>query len=522
MSQSYELHEYPILRLFIVLTREIRPGQRYWVGDSGTSLSSSSSSTFSSSVANTPNQPTSTTQKQHSDNGRANLKHEVHVARHEGYDLDHPTEFFEKYGVYVLTLLQVFKYGLTIAGVVVPPLAQLGVSDGVDAVQKGADNMFNDMGVRGDRTGSDQLSGLEALEGADLRQLSTILRNKDDARVFWVFGNLYRIVTSEGRVKWLRNVEELNDGKYDEHTGHASVKLASPITARQLYSVLAQAGFVNELDVALLWETTLQDLRDFKDAIQHPNVVHLKLTGGGSLGPFSGILNQARRSDPFIQLMATGKIRAHSLYDNEGFLERISKIPTYIHVRTLDLRQSRLSGKELRRLAGVIPASSLLSCRWSGQGDRNCSRGQQARHGSCTETDNQDSAVQYLSITTYHGMPWIMDFVQTALSRYGYLRSLDLLCEAYYFHKLLVFIWKAASSYPSLQRLHLHQDDDNQLTTTDLQNLEATTVKVGVISTVGPSDSWDGVNSLSQHFGSEIQGLDLDMCLSHIQIERLL
>ncbi|KAG0199186.1 hypothetical protein BGX33_011806 [Mortierella sp. NVP41] len=299
----------------------------------------------------------------------------------------------------------------------------------------------------------------------------------------------------------LRNVEELNDGKYDEHTGHASVKLASPITARQLYSVLAQAGFVNELDVALLWETTLQDLRDFKDAIQHPNVVHLKLTGGGSLGPFSGILNQARRSDPFIQIMATGKIRAHSLYDNEGFLERISKIPTYIHVRTLDLRQSRLSGKELRRLAGVIPASPLLSC-WSSR--------------------SLDSAVQYLSITTYHGMPWIMDVVQTALSRYGYLRSLDLLCEAYHFHKLLVFIWKAASSYPSLQRLHLHQDDDNQLTTTDLQNLEATTVKVGVISTVGPSDSWDGVNSLSQHFGSEIQGLDLDMCLSHIQIERLL
>ncbi|KAG0199187.1 hypothetical protein BGX33_011807 [Mortierella sp. NVP41] len=130
MSQSYELHEYPILRLFIVLPREIRPGQRCW----------------------------------HSDNGRANLKYEVHVARHEGYDLDHPTEFFEKYGVYVLTLLQVFKYGLTIAGVVVPPLAQLGVSDGVDAVQKGADNMFNDMGVRVNNA-IDYLQGLSGPPG---------------------------------------------------------------------------------------------------------------------------------------------------------------------------------------------------------------------------------------------------------------------------------------------------------------------------------------------------------------------
>ncbi|KAK3840919.1 MAG: hypothetical protein J3R72DRAFT_170275 [Linnemannia gamsii] len=304
MTQTYELHEYSIPRLFIVLPKEgdstvteklgrgfrnvfVKQFKLYFLCECGehTKPAVVVNKSITNSASSINNNPDSTGNK---------LKHEVHVARHEGYDLDHPTEFFEKYGVYVLTLLQMLKYGVTIAGVVVPPLAHLSLGDGADAVQKGADNLFTNMGVRvnnaieylqglstvpeqqssdkeGDRAASSQLGGLEALEGADLRQLGTFLRNKDDAQVF---GNLYRIVTSDGHVKWvcldhfyqnyrsktmkeLRDTVESNEGHYDEHTGHVTVKLASLITARQFYSALAQSRFVNELDVTLLWETTL-------------------------------------------------------------------------------------------------------------------------------------------------------------------------------------------------------------------------------------------------------------------------
>ncbi|KAF9133859.1 hypothetical protein BGW39_008770 [Mortierella sp. 14UC] len=614
MTQTYELHEYPIPRLFIVLPKEedscvteklgrgfrnvfvkqfklyflcecgehTRPGDV--VGKSGTNSSSANSN-----IGGGP------------DNARNRLKHEVHVARHEGYDLEHPTEFFEKYGVYVLTLLQMLKYGVTIAGVVVPPLAHLSLGDGVDAVQKGADNLFTDMGVRvnhaieylqglssvpeqqssdkdGDRAVSDQMDGLEALEGADLRQLGAFLRNKDDARVF---GNLYRIVTSDGHVKWvcldhyrqnyrsktmkeLRDVVESNEGQYDEHTGHVTVKLTSPVAARQFYSALAQSRFVNELDVTLLWEATLQDLRDLKDSIQHSNVVHLKLIGGGGQGPFSDILNRTRRSDPIIQLMAAGKLRALSLYDNDGFLERISKMPTYLHIRMLDFGRTNLSTKELRRLATLVPASPLLSLlvlkvidldeaaeiiqhavesskhtaaltlKLTKDDDHRATLHFRPHSGDVLSIELsaarlQDTrlflqpAVQSLSVTAYRGITRTKELVQTALSRYTGLQSLELSCEPYHFYEVLDFIRKVTSSkYPSLQHVYLHHDSDNQLTTTRLQDPNATIVKLGVISTAGPTDSWDGVNSLFQHFGSEIQGLDLDMCLSHTQTERLL
>ncbi|KAF9936768.1 hypothetical protein BGZ65_002062 [Modicella reniformis] len=48
---------------------------------------------------------------------------EVHLAKHEGYDLDRPKEFFERYGSYVLALLYMVKFGITAARLVIPPLA---------------------------------------------------------------------------------------------------------------------------------------------------------------------------------------------------------------------------------------------------------------------------------------------------------------------------------------------------------------------------------------------------------------
>ncbi|KAF9082595.1 hypothetical protein BGX29_003740, partial [Mortierella sp. GBA35] len=210
-----------------------------------------------------------------SQSANPNLKHEIHIARHEGYDIDRPTEFFDKYGPYILTLLQMLKYDVAIVGAIVPPLGQLKLVDSLEGVHKGIMHILEDLGPRVDSSiayieglngvqnqlssessstsfDSVTLEGLEALEGADLRQLDSFLKTTDEGRVF---GNLYRIVASEGHVKWVcldhyrenyrsKAAQDLRDavqevgGEYNEVTGSVTVELPSSIVARRLYSIL--------------------------------------------------------------------------------------------------------------------------------------------------------------------------------------------------------------------------------------------------------------------------------------------
>ncbi|KAG0376463.1 hypothetical protein BGX24_007725 [Mortierella sp. AD032] len=80
---TYELHEYPIPRLFIILPKDISEGkpaglpnnhfQLYFLCECGEH-----------------------TKMLYGDN--TNIPHLIHIAKHEGYDLQRPTEFFQKYG----------------------------------------------------------------------------------------------------------------------------------------------------------------------------------------------------------------------------------------------------------------------------------------------------------------------------------------------------------------------------------------------------------------------------------------
>ncbi|KAF9955450.1 hypothetical protein BGZ65_003388, partial [Modicella reniformis] len=87
LAQTYELHNYPIPRLFIVLPKD--PGLRgklmkpfsesyrlYFLCECGTHTMAEHSKT----------------------------PPEIHLAKHEGYELNRPTEFFERYGSYILAL----------------------------------------------------------------------------------------------------------------------------------------------------------------------------------------------------------------------------------------------------------------------------------------------------------------------------------------------------------------------------------------------------------------------------------
>ncbi|KAF9133839.1 hypothetical protein BGW39_008750 [Mortierella sp. 14UC] len=392
LTQNYELHEYPIPRLFIVLpkadssrTETLTRGVRSLFAKQFKLYFLCECGDHTKPADGQPQNP--------------NLKHEIHLARHEGYDIDRPTEFFDKYGSYILALLQMLKYGVTIAGVVVPPLGQLKIVDSLDDFAEGIDHVLKDIGPKVDSsiayieglTGvqsqlsssdpnaasitSATLGGLEALEGADLRQLESFLKSNDEGRVL---GNLYRIVTSEGHVKWvcldhyrenyrakaaqdLRDAVEEIGGKYEEITGRVEIRLPTPIVARRFYTALNSSRSVQELHLLFAWSPTMQEIRELRDAVKTTNIRHVLLHGSDRDVPLSDVFNNGRRSDPILQMMSGGKVQSLDLNGWEGFWDRISTIPTILHVRKLTIHTRGRWSRRAPRLVEILRASPLLT-----------------------------------------------------------------------------------------------------------------------------------------------------------------
>ncbi|KAG0282047.1 hypothetical protein BGZ97_009159, partial [Linnemannia gamsii] len=193
LTQTYELHEYSIPRLFVVLPQDpsgwdaVNPFSNkfrlYFLCECGEHTKSMSS--------------------------KSKISHDIHFAKHEGYEIVRPSEFFQQYGPYVLTILKMLKFGVSVAGVAVPAISHLVRSDAIDQaitglrqlrdnLESGMDHVIDwmDKGSANEGEAVDEF----ALEGADLRKLDTFLKNKDGNRVL---GNLYRTVTDEGHVKWV-------------------------------------------------------------------------------------------------------------------------------------------------------------------------------------------------------------------------------------------------------------------------------------------------------------------------------
>ncbi|KAK5809425.1 hypothetical protein F5H01DRAFT_43380 [Linnemannia elongata] len=294
LTATYELHEYPIPRLFIILPRD----SSAW--DSVSILSNQFRLYFLCECGEHT--------KALSGNN-TNIGHHIHLAKHEGYDLQRPTEFFQKYGRYMLILLEMIKYGVTIAGYAVPALSAINASGTIDMLKSSLETIspsalnqsieylqkLSSDEVEGQdpakNTQTDSLTGQEALEGADLRHLEAFLKTKDEHRAL---GNLYRTITHEGHVKWVcinhyrlaykekdqqtfTTAVKLNGGRYDPHFGKVWIKLGSTIRAAEFYDALAKARRVDELDVTLDWECTASDLEALRDTLQIAAISILRL-----------------------------------------------------------------------------------------------------------------------------------------------------------------------------------------------------------------------------------------------------
>ncbi|KAF8939959.1 hypothetical protein BGZ58_008223 [Dissophora ornata] len=269
LTQTYELHEYPIPRLFIVLPK--KPSN--W--DPVNILNNQFRLHFLCECG------------EHTkalDDKSSKIQHHIHVSKHDGYDLQRPKEFFQKYGRYILTLLEMIKYRVTIASIVIPALAAVSahgandrlkgplkaiseadVNQAIEYLQcitdKDSDDLIKD-------NQAESFAGLKALEGAGLRHLEAFIKSKDNHRVL---GNLYRIISHDGHVKWIcidhfrstyqqneqqafADIVGVNGGSYDPRLGEVVINLESKFGVAQLYGALAKAKCVDELDITFSWK----------------------------------------------------------------------------------------------------------------------------------------------------------------------------------------------------------------------------------------------------------------------------
>ncbi|KAF9997724.1 hypothetical protein BGZ79_008564 [Entomortierella chlamydospora] len=340
LTQNYELHENPIPRLFIILPKAKRLRDKL-----GKPFSDQFRLFFLCECG------------EHTMAEGSKIPHEIHLARHEGYDVEKPKELFEEYGSYILALMEIIKYGVAVGSAVMPALSHFKISENIEQIKEYVDltektisglvdesitflkdqqtNTMDGIENGGDRPNYDKL---EALAGADLRRLETYLSIKDKGRVL---GNLYRIVTLEGHVKWvcidhyrenykekamhhLKDVIVANNGKFLEEKGNVVVSVASSTKANEFYKALANSRGVQELDIILAWDVTLEDLRNFHDAVSKANIIHLTVDGTKFVGPTLNLLNRGRRYDPLMELMSNGRIQSLQLKRIDNIFQRVS------------------------------------------------------------------------------------------------------------------------------------------------------------------------------------------------------
>ncbi|KAF9343094.1 hypothetical protein BGX34_007231, partial [Mortierella sp. NVP85] len=204
------------------------------------------------------------------------------------------------------------KIGLTVASVVVPGLSHLGIVQGIESTAKTLDmvsrnckSLIDDAStslknqIKGDnnlvertsRTGQMDFDNLEALYGSKLRQLKSFLRHHDQEHEL---GNLNRMTTHDGDVRWVCNSHYLtdkstkaiqnlkaivtaNNGTFNELDGYVGVTIESSTQAKELYEAIVWAPVIRILQIHLKWKVTQEDLQVFVAAATKAGITAIAL-----------------------------------------------------------------------------------------------------------------------------------------------------------------------------------------------------------------------------------------------------
>ncbi|KAF9082219.1 hypothetical protein BGX23_012699 [Mortierella sp. AD031] len=110
----------------------------------------------------------------------------IHLTDHPGYDIKHKREFLETYGSYMLDFLNLFKYGVTLDWMTIPPLDPS--SELLARVHESMECLMNVTSAEPDYNGFLRNVGY-CLQGHNPREAC--------------IGSLYRLVSMEGDTRWI-------------------------------------------------------------------------------------------------------------------------------------------------------------------------------------------------------------------------------------------------------------------------------------------------------------------------------
>ncbi|KAF9108063.1 hypothetical protein BGX27_008491 [Mortierella sp. AM989] len=359
LVQTFELHEYPIPRLFIILPVDHTKWDPIKVLENKFRLH------FLCECGD------------HTMNSSKSSQNQIHTARHEGYEIRDSTEFFSKYGKYMLILLQALRIGMEIADKSVPyihlpklldPRIDFSISY-MEALS------VNEPVLENINTIDDH----EALEGADLRQLGTFLQVNDENRKL---GNLYRTTTDTGHVKWVcidhyratyqekqqkvfEDAVEVNGGNYDSQLGHVIIKLGSRIRAEGFFDALAKARHVYDLDLTFDWDCSRADLETFEKALKMSSVSILRL----DLDRFrasntSKLLSTSTRYEILVRIIEHPKMKVVHIVLSKDFSklsELQPKISSHLHKLSFEMVISSIGASDFRVLVQALKANDALT-----------------------------------------------------------------------------------------------------------------------------------------------------------------
>ncbi|KAF9966486.1 hypothetical protein BGZ70_002187 [Mortierella alpina] len=384
LVQNFELLEYTVPRLFIILPEPTSAWDKLRMSKNKFRLH------FICECGD------------HTMSGSTNIPHHLHLALHDGYEIRQPYEFFQKYGAFILFMLELLKFGANVAGFVVPMLASLKVTDMLDGVgqcvgstakltAEGVDQSISFLeGLRDGKfeTGepvdasSNQVTirqammSAEGVEGVDLRQLRSYLQeNRGDN----LLGNLYRMSTATGHVKWvcrehyrsgyqeaaseeLRELLKAQGGCFEEQLGRVVVTISSSVSAIQLYAAILKARGVFELELVLSWNQTFDDLKRLRKLIASSSIASLTLHFMRHTGPQTDFnIRGRRRYDPVFELMqqrVLQEVRLRSV--PMDLFERCNGFTgsSWPNLKCLELDMVIATKKDLGRMGSLLSKST--------------------------------------------------------------------------------------------------------------------------------------------------------------------
>ncbi|KAF9567471.1 hypothetical protein EC968_003234 [Mortierella alpina] len=292
----------------------------------------------------------------------------VHLALHEGYELSRLDEFLAKFGRYTLGMLRFMKECVSTSDTFMESNSLNDGNNRISHEAKDATNMitsglFMDIAINylesiqntleADTDGHDELHRFHSLSGNDLKHLETLLHTKDlDS-----FGNLSRVITPEGRIKWvcmhhsdeaylpvarqnlLQLVTTTNSGFFQQNLRHLTLSLKDPKLATVIIGELPNFSLLSELSLELDWDFNTADLDWIVKKLNGSSVVHLNLD----------LKDKAFFKPPKTRLLSTRKYQPlQQLYQNENL--RSFRL---VGASRFGIRTSRLTGvpdSNLRKL----------------------------------------------------------------------------------------------------------------------------------------------------------------------------